>query len=221
MSAPPATRPIVWPNQTIAPQSASRHPSQFSEQYRPAASGPRVCVPRPPASTATTWWPFRPVARPGQRARLRAYFACTAGHRRPTASPARAWPKQPPPRGRVRQDPIPTQARASAAGATALANKSGSERMMRGGGDRKASLPVCLAAARARSWHRMRRGNYCPAAKKGGPSGLGTFWIDDATPWSRRGLVRSEAKQWRGARADQASSAPQSDRPPLAQVSDP
>jgi hypothetical protein len=47
-------------------------------------------------------------------------------HRRPTAitvSPARARPKRPPPRGRVRQDPIPTQARASVAGATALANK--------------------------------------------------------------------------------------------------
>ncbi len=60
MSAPPATRPIGWPIQTIMPQSASRHPSQFLEQHRPAASGPRVCVPRPPASTATTWWPFRP-----------------------------------------------------------------------------------------------------------------------------------------------------------------
>ncbi len=71
---------------------------------------------------------------------------------------------------------------------------SGSERMKRGGGDQKASLPDRLAAARAQSWHRMRRGNYCPAAKKG-PSGLGTFWIDDGISGSRRGLVSSEAEQ--------------------------
>ena len=37
------------------------------------------------------------------------------------------------------------------------------------GGDRKSLLPNRLAAARARSWRRWRRGNNCPAAGPFGP----------------------------------------------------
>ncbi len=37
------------------------------------------------------------------------------------------------------------------------------------------SFPNRLAAARSRAWRRWRRGDYCPAAKRCGPSGLRTF----------------------------------------------
>ena len=47
MSAPPAARPIGNQVKSIAPRSASRHPSQFPEALRPAASGPRARVSGP------------------------------------------------------------------------------------------------------------------------------------------------------------------------------
>ena len=53
---------------------------------------------------------------------------------------------------------------------TEMYRESGSGRSGRGGGDRKSLLPNRLAAARARSWRRWRRGNNCPTA--------GPFW-----PW--------------------------------------
>ncbi len=37
------------------------------------------------------------------------------------------------------------------------------------------SFPNRLAAARSRAWRWWRRGDYCPAAKRCGPSGLRTF----------------------------------------------
>jgi hypothetical protein len=58
------------------------------------------------------------------------------------------------------------------------------------------SLPNRLAAARARSWRRWRRGNFCPAADL---FGLGTFWIEDATSGLRRGHVGSDATEGRAA----------------------
>ncbi len=78
---------------------------------------------RAPASTVTTWWPFWPEARTtydlASGPRVGAYQICPAEHREPiaiTTSRARARPKRPPPCDRVRLDPIPTQARTSAAG---------------------------------------------------------------------------------------------------------
>ena len=50
-----------------------------------------------------------------------------------------------------------------------LAPRSGSGRGKRGGGDRRSLLPNRLAAARALSWRRWRRGNNCPAAGPFGP----------------------------------------------------
>ena len=98
---------------------------------------------------------------------------------RPTMPPAGHCPaKRPPPRHPVRHEPIPTQARASATGGfghwpTSRA-RGGEARWRRS----DHLLPNRLAAARVRSWCRVRRGVRCPAA---GPFGLGTFWIDDAT----------------------------------------
>jgi hypothetical protein len=63
----------------------------------------------------------------------------------------------------------------------------------RGGGDRDL-LPNRLTAARVLSWHRWRRGNYCPAA---GILCIGTFWIEDATSGSRRDHVSSDATECR------------------------
>ncbi len=54
----------------------------------------------------------------------------------------------------------------------------------------ESSLPERLAAARARTRRRWRRGNYCPAA---GRFCLKTFWFDDATGGSRQGYVDSNA----------------------------
>ena len=116
--------PAAWPLGSqvgsIAPRPASRHPSQFPEAHRPAPTEPPARVSAPPASTVTTWWPFRPEARtihdPASRPRIGAYQVCPAERHEPIAIPpagARARPMRPPPRDRVLLDPILTQARVS------------------------------------------------------------------------------------------------------------
>ena len=59
----PAPRPLSSQVKSIAPRSASRHPGQFTEALGHAASEPPARVSAPPASTVTTWRPFRPEAR--------------------------------------------------------------------------------------------------------------------------------------------------------------
>ena len=113
--------PAAWPLGSqvgsIAPRPASRHPSQFPEALRPAPTEPPARVSAPPASTVTTWWPFRPEARTihdlASGPRVGAYQICPAEHHDSdpiaiTTSRARARPKRPPPRDRVLLDPIPT-----------------------------------------------------------------------------------------------------------------
>ena len=68
------------------------------------------------------------------------------------------------------------------------------------------------------AWHQGKSGKIlapvttwhnCPAA---GLCGLGTFWFDDATSWSRRSYVGSDATQQRATLADEATRAAQSKR---------
>ena len=87
----PAARPLSSQVKSIAPLSASRHPSQFTEALGHAASEPPARVSAPPASTVTTWWPFRPEARthhdPASRPRIGAHQVCPAECHGPIAIP--------------------------------------------------------------------------------------------------------------------------------------
>jgi hypothetical protein len=57
------------------------------------------------------------------------------------------------------------------------------------------SFPNRLAAARARAWRRWR--GTTAQQQKGGPLGPEDFWIDDATPWSRRSVGVAARRQAR------------------------
>jgi hypothetical protein len=140
----PCFRLLVWALPSSPPDfSGQRH-------QRPSKRAPRSGR-RPSPSVPGTH------RRPGAAPRLQALAAF------PT-SRARAPDERPPPRRRVRTGPIPTQARASATGGfehrpTSRA-RSGEARWRR----TEDLLTIRLAAARARSWRRWRRGNFCPAA---------------------------------------------------------
>jgi hypothetical protein len=143
--------------------SPVRLPHLLVRQDLPSSN--RLLGPARPTSKKASFEP-RPAVRvpapvPGPRHQA-------APHHRPpaafTTSRARAPDERPPPRCRVRPRPIPTQARASAPGGfehrpTSRA-RSGEARWRRS----EDLLTNRLAAARARSWRRWRRGNPCPAA---------------------------------------------------------
>jgi hypothetical protein len=87
--------PAAWPLGSqvgsIAPRPASRHPSQFPEALRPAPTEPPARVSAPPASTVTTWWPFRPEARtlhdPASRPQIGAHRVYRVERHEPIAIP--------------------------------------------------------------------------------------------------------------------------------------
>jgi len=87
----PAARPLSSQVKSIAPRSASRHPSQLPEALRPAATEPPARVSAPPASTVTTWWPFRPEARtlhdPASRPQIGAHRVYRVERHEPIAIP--------------------------------------------------------------------------------------------------------------------------------------
>ena len=132
-------------------------------------AGPSLVQPptRASASNVQASEPRASARRPSPSAGTRVPSPGCPHHRPPaafTASRARAPDERPPPRRRVRPRPIPTQARASATGGfehrpTSRA-RSGEARWRRS----EDLLTNRLAAARARSWRRWRRGNPCPAA---------------------------------------------------------
>ena len=177
---------------------SARHPSQY-----PEAHGPSV----PRARLDASWWRWaaclpsqaeRPASQPaGPGSPAERVSACPG---RPP-DPQRRGPSphaQPNILHRATTStrvPIPTQARASATGGCGTGQHVGLGAERRSGGDQRLHSPTAWLPP----GHEPGTGGVAqlPSSKKVWPLGPEDFWIDDATPWSRRSIGVTARRQAR------------------------
>ena len=186
--------------QAVSPKSVPHSCSRAAVRLAPSESVPRgtraVSAPRAVgcALVALGRLPTEPsratsVPASGPRVPSRASLSVPGAATRPPAT------RHPPPRHNVRPVPIPTQARASAHGASSTGQHVGLGAERRSGGDQRLHSPTAWLPP----GHEPGAGGVAqlPSSKKVWPLGPEDFWIDDATPWSRRSIGVTARRQAR------------------------
>ena len=198
-----------YPMAVTARRLVSRHPSQYPEAHGPSVPRARLGG---PCNVRPTRLSRRADAEPSDRRPSPASLSVPGATIRPPSiaglrpalgqAPSTALQRPPGYRSRPRPAPPPL-------GAAALANTSGSGR--KGAVEAvRDFIPQPPGCRQVTSLAPMAAWRLLPSSKKVWPLGPEDFWIDDATPWSRRSIGVTARRQARmrtrahTARADQS-----------------